>query len=843
MAMRPDDYADLVAFLAGLHDLGKFTRNFQGKEPALWPEQLGVWPGALPLGPPHWRATALLLQLDPLGVELASLFPSLGGANPLIAAIAGHHGRPPPNEDTLAEARNALRRGQWLDAVCLGEAQFAFDAVRRATGARPAPSLSANEAPLFSWRLAGLVTLADWVGSDASHFGPAPFDTPLDEYWRKACSTAERALRAKGLLPLQGAAAPRLADLSPRAAASPRPMQRLAETLLLGAGPQLIVIEDATGSGKTEAALLLAARMMTAGLGEGVYFALPTMATANAIHKRLREIAPRLFAATSEAARPSVILSHGKSAVAAALAQLEAKPTGDGEETTAASCNAWIADDRRRAFFADVGAGTIDQAFLAILPKKHLTLRQYALAGRILIVDEAHCFDKYMQVELGALLRSHAMNGGSAVVLSATLAGRIRREIARGFYAGLGISRKQAERAAASCASTAYPLLTHLTRDDVGEHAPGLDAGLARSVAIERLENRTDALRVVGDAADADAAVLVICNAVDEAIAFHAALSAERTAGEVHLFHARFVQGDRIDIEDAVLARFGRDAPSSERAGHVLVATQVVEQSLDLDFDLIVSDLAPIDLLIQRAGRLWRHMDKRPAEARPIPGPKMCIVSPDPATVAAEDWLEPSLSRAAFVYQHAGVMWRTARTIFERGALEIPDDLRPMIEAVYGEAAEPVPEALRAAELRGEGQAGKAKALGGFNVVDLARGYGALPPDLRADEEIGTRLGEETVTVRLARREAGALVPWFRAGRDAQLDWALSELSVRRKFWGRASMPDEDKPLHDAARKDWTEWEDGVVLAEVEADGQLRLGGTSFEYSAFSGLAAANRPI
>jgi CRISPR-associated endonuclease/helicase Cas3 len=617
-------------------------------------------------------------------------------------------------------------------------------------------------------------------------------------------------------------------------------MQRLAGELPLGRGPQLLLIEDATGSGKTEAALLLAARLMAAGLGEGLYFALPTMATANAIHGRLSGIASQLFADDPGAREPSVILSHGKAQLAAALARLEAIPSGDGEETTAASCNDWISDDRRRAFFADVGAGTIDQAFLAVLPKKHLTLRQYALAGRILIIDEAHCFDAYMKEELGALLRLHAMNGGSAIVLSATLARNIRRQIARSYYEGLGFTRKQAGKLSARCASTAYPLLTHITRDEVAEHAPELDARLARTVAIERLESREDSFRLASDAADLGAAVLVICNAVDEAIVAHEALTALRPEGTTHLFHARFAQGDRVAIEDAVLARFGREAEVQQRGGHVLVATQVVEQSLDLDFDLVVSDLAPIDLLIQRAGRLWRHMDIRPTASRAVAGPKLLIVSPDPSAAASADWLVPCLGRAAYVYRHAGVMWRTARTIFARAAFAVPDDLRPMIEAVYGESIESVPPGLEAAEIRGEGQEGKEKALGGFNVVDLAAGYGDLPSDLRADEDIGTRLGEATVTIRLARRKDGALVPWFRAGGDAKLDWALSELRVRKALWGAAAGPAGDARLHDAARKDWTEWERHIAVAEVEVSGQLRVEGGSFSYTQSSGLRTAS---
>jgi CRISPR-associated endonuclease/helicase Cas3 len=212
-----------------------------------------------------------------------------------------------------------------------------------------------------------------------------------------------------------------------------------------------------------------------------------------------------------------------------------------------------------------------------------------------------------------------------------------------------------------------------------------------------------------------------------------------------------------------VLGRFGRDASRAQRAGHILTATQVVEQSLDLDSDLIIPDLAPIDLLIQRAGRLWRRMDIRPAADRAIVEPKLLVVSPDPDTVVSADWLATCLGKAAYVYQNAGVMWRTARTIFSSGALATLEDLRPMIEAVYG-GKEPVSICLEAAAMKGLGQAGKANAIGAFNVIDLSGGYGQLPSDLRADEDIGTRLGDPTVPISLARRENGDLVPWFRAG-------------------------------------------------------------------------------
>ncbi len=276
-------------------------------------------------------------------------------------------------------------------------------------------------------------------------------------------------------MPLKPATGVRLADLSGGGPA--RPMQRLAATVELAAGPQLFILEDATGSGKTEAAILLAARMMAAGLGEGLYIALPTMATANAMNKRLETITPKLFAGGDRP--PSLLLSHGRAKLSRALEALQTKGLGDGDGETpaSASCNTWIADDRRRAFFADVGVGTIDQAFLAILPKKHLTLRQYALAGRILIVDEAHSFDSYMRQEAWTLLRLHAMNGGSAIVLSATLSRKARRDMAKAFFEGLGQKPNAARRSVEACGSQAYPLMTRICAGGADERPSTMTEG------------------------------------------------------------------------------------------------------------------------------------------------------------------------------------------------------------------------------------------------------------------------------------------------------------------------------------------------------------------------------
>ena len=682
-----------------------------------------------------------------------------------------------------------------------------------------------KQAAQWSWRLSGLVTLADWVGSDSYYFSFESVDTRLEDYWEWALIQAEKALAGKGLLAQSPESRPSYASFAPQAAAHPRPMQKLAEEAPLKDGAQLFILEDTTGAGKTEAAIMLAARMMEAGKGEGLYFALPTMATANAMYERLAEAYQTLFE-TSAAYAPSLVLAHGRSNLSEAFRAI-VNPTdmanGSEDETASAFCAQWIADDRRKAFYADVGAGTIDQAFLSILPKRHLTLRQYGLAGRILIVDEAHCFDAYMGEELSTLLELHAQNGGSAIVLSATLSLQQRRDMAEAFAKGLGL--RDPEDLSDQLCSEAYPLLTSATIGGVQECESGFDSALRRSVTVERLPDRITAETRALSAAKEEAAVLVICNAVDEAIAIYESLVGQvDNPDHIHLFHARFAQSDRQVIENDVLRRFGRDAKATDRAGHILVATQVVEQSLDLDFDLVISDLAPVDLIIQRAGRMWRHLDKRPPESRPVESPHTLIVSPDPDQVEDQNWLEPVLGKAAFVYQHAGVMWRSAKALSDAGCIDTPGSFRPLIEYVYANGD--VPPALEEKQIEDEGKEMGGRSLGRFNVVDLEGGYGSLPMDLSGTEDIGTRLGEPTVTLRLARIEEGRLVPWCAIpDDDLNRAWALSEIRVRENFLAGALPPPENQALQEQAKSDWPEWEREILIAVVEGDSRVRLEG------------------
>ena len=487
---------------------------------------------------------------------------------------------------------------------------------------RDMPPLCRERVRAASFALAGLAVLADWIGSNQKWFpyrGPDDFQD-LDSYWNHARARSERAIEESGVLP----AAPRVhldqgALIGERAV--PTPMQEWACTVELPTGPTLFMIEDETGSGKTEAALILAHRLMASGRADGLYMALPTMATANAMFDRLGVAHRKLFA---EGAEPSVALAHGardmhegfRSAVLRA-GRGEAPYSGSGERdggsemTASTACAHWIADDRRRAFLADAGAGTVDQALLSILPSRHQSLRLLGLMRRVLILDEVHAYDAYVQREIERLLEFQAGLGGCAILLSATLPLSIRAPLADAFARGLG-EQEDADRAAGG--GMAYPMAT--VRAAGVQFASGVPGrpGHGRTLPVRFLRTPDEALAEVEQAACAGKAVLYIRNTVDDALCAHAALAARGL--DPDLFHARFALEDRLEIEGRVVKAFGKHGTPAERAGKVLIATQVVEQSLDLDFDALITDLAPIDLLIQRAGRLWRH-ERREREGRP----------------------------------------------------------------------------------------------------------------------------------------------------------------------------------------------------------------------------------
>jgi CRISPR-associated endonuclease/helicase Cas3 len=409
LGMTTDRTEALLVFLLALHDVGKVSSHFQQQVPEHWPvAALGTL-----IPKPRLRHDAIgrfrLLELaDDDGLRtLAGLRPS--GRRPLVDAVVGHHGRPPTDLDAL----------QSIDPRCTPYVRL-FLELMETLFAPPAPAgLSRTDVAAVSWRLAGLTVLCDWIGSNETWFPYEPPDHDPKAYFeRLALPRAARALTAAGVLPARVSATRSYATLI-GTGHTPSPVQNWSERVSLPAGPVLILVEDMTGSGKTEAALMLGKRLMDRESARGIFLALPTMATANGMYARVAASYRRLYE-TGET--PSLVLAHsarwlhrqftasigpfrtdvldsgdGRLRVAPKAPNMAADSEDDADrlgDDAGAACVAWVADDRRRTFLADVGVGTIDQAFLAVLPSKYQSLRLFGLADRVLVVDEAHAFDR-----------------------------------------------------------------------------------------------------------------------------------------------------------------------------------------------------------------------------------------------------------------------------------------------------------------------------------------------------------------------------------------------------------------------------------------------------------------
>lgn len=771
-----------LVILVGLHDVGKISESFRA---LIQKNERG--------NPLHWELSHFLL----CGI-LDEILCKFGGdysmRQELYAAVAGHHGQPPSPAGGNRRERSRRNRA-------IGSAEFdARNWVAALLELFPGASLegiSVEDAKELSWVLSGITVTADWVGSNILWFpvkqGSRDLGEALEESRRQARTAVENAgLEIPGLARLNSSTPYGLSDL--------RPMQEAVMNIELGAGPQLAVIEDSTGTGKTEAALILAHRMIEKRKARGIFFALPTMATSNAMFERMNGFVAKMYENP-----PSLVLAHSRAKLSTAVREV----TGaERDETPEATGTEWLTDGRRRALLATVGVGTVDQALLGVLPTRFSTLRLFGLADKLLIVDEAHSYDPYMQRELEALLTMHARLGGSAILMTASLPLKMRQAYVSAFQRGI----RQPE---ASFDDRSYPGL-HLISSNILSASVRPAPASSRRIQINRVPSHLGAIDLLVGAEATGATCVWIRNAVDDAI--DAVLELKKHGIEAYLLHARFALIDRLRLESTVMEQFGKKRKSRE--GKVLVATQVVEASLDLDFDVMVSDLAPIGSLIQRAGRLWRHMDERPESERPVPGPCLHVVSPDPNAVIHENWLRDVLGRGAWVYR-LDDQWRTAKALFDAGEILAPDGLRVLMEAVHGENAPNLPEELEDAESVAIGEEMAQTGLARGNLVEVDDGFlNGTKGAVGNDASFPTRLGIPQVTIVLVRRETDRLIPWA-GGNMSSTEWAMSEVSASRKRFEHL-LPDQCKAEIIRAQSDWPKWrKKSCVVCEVEENGAI----------------------
>ena len=654
-----------VLFFVALHDLGKIDVRFQVKAlDAL----ILAWADlnrddvdeSLAKHFDHGRMGYAWAMRELSKWSTVSSTEILDAWRPWLAAVTGHHGDLSSGADVggeYAEAHvmNHDREARRMFVAALVD-MFLRPAGLSLQDIPPACSVGAQSL------LAGFCAVCDWIGSNEESFPYRKLDANITfaEYLAENVKRidADDLLRHFGL---RGRAVTYggVAELLGKDE-SPRGIQVLVDGLPLV--PGLTLIEAPTGSGKTEAALAYAWRLLDAGLADSIVFALPTQATANAMLTRAKAFAEKAIG------QGSVVLAHGNSKLNPEFERLVKagrRETAQGKEEATIQCAAWLASSRKRVFLGQVGICTVDQVLLSVLPVRHRFVRGFGLNKSVLIVDEVHAYDAYMHGLLGEVLRRQKTTGGSAILLSATLPVGVRSRLFEAWGAG-------------GAADAPYPVVWHATEGRTAclmvteaQRPPH------REVEVECLKlpgafPDDSVLDRIVSAADSGARVAVVVNLVDDAQRL-ARMLRDRTALAVlpvDIFHARYRFMDRQHKEEAVKTYYGRGARRD--GGRILVATQVVEQSLDLDFDWMITQICPVDLLFQRLGRLHRHERTRPAGF----GLPRCTV----LSVEGEDYGLHEL-----IYGNTRVLWRTERLLASATRVAFPGVYRDWIEQVYAE--------------------------------------------------------------------------------------------------------------------------------------------------------------
>jgi CRISPR-associated endonuclease/helicase Cas3 len=765
--LTPEDRARLVA-LAALHDLGKINHGFQNKPfdrptpKAGHIEPLVSLMANSTAGNAAQAATKALREEGQLA-RLAHLIEPGQNRWPFDAIMA-HHGSLPSAQPARPDLWRAARGYDPIQAC-----RDLVEAIGAWFPGALAPCPVVWSSP-FGHAFAGLLTLADWLGSDATVF-LLPQDDAPDGHGRFAWALprARDLLRRRGLAPeVVRAVASALTWTCAALTGFDEASAAQAAMLSLPLPPQdgrICLIEDETGSGKTEAALIHFLRLFATGEVDGMYFALPTRAAARQIHARIKGALSRLLG--EEAAQYVTLAVPGYIARQAEGASLPEPATHWPDTLNDARRDALWASERPKRYLAGwVAVGTIDQVLMGGLRVRHAQLRSGAMLRLLLVVDEVHASDVYMTTILRAVLDQHRRAGGHALLMSATLGSTARAKLLK----PTGWVDAPAVQAALD---TQYPAVwTNAASRPLNE--PRDEDRSEKSVIIAMSEdfwdNPTSIVARVADAARQGAQVLVIRNTVRDVITTQAAL--EAVAPEFSLgiatttfgvvccpHHARYAPEDRARLDAALESVLGKNA--LRHRGSVTITSQTAEQSLDIDADLLITDLCPSDVLLQRIGRLHRHR-KRPRPAG-FEQPTVVVLAPseDELTaciVADGDVRNPPLALGLVYPDLLGIV-ATRRALNQRPLLAIPRDNRRLVET----ATHPDILGTLAAQLgepwlqRWSSQEGTKSAHVGAAVAACLTWTRPMEPLPDLGERIATRLG---LNDRVVELPAGTIGPF-----------------------------------------------------------------------------------
>lgn len=715
------------ALIAAAHDIGKVSPTFVEKlrracVPAI---ELKFQPSIDPGLEREWGGHAGVSQLAARQLQLPRYIPEILGQ---------HHGFSPPVAGKRADDP-AFGGTAWQQ-----EREALVAELQRQLGEGWPQVADVAQARV----LAGLTSVADWIGSGEYFEDPSrPWQPAITEAVDKA-----------GFIPPVYNSGLSFTDLFGFA---PRDTQQA--LIKAVTGPGVYVLEAPMGVGKTEAALYSAYRQLTNGNATGIYFALPTQLTSNKIFERFNEFLQGdndkgLPGILAEGCGHRSLLLHGNAWLLDTEMGEEGRPGG-----------AWF-NQSKRGLLAPFAVGTLDQALMAAMNVKHGFVRAFGLAGKVVILDEVHTYDAFTSTLLDALVALLRKLHCTVIILSATLNQERRAQL-------LGCEAPGRE----------YPLVTAAPAE-TEVLAIALPEGEPQDVKVQIASDESDAIADALGRAEQGQQVLWIENTVKEAQQRYLDLAARAADLGIPcgLLHSRFTPDDRQRKEASWVTLFGKDGwVQRTRKGRILVGTQVLEQSLDIDADFMVTRFAPTDMLLQRMGRLWRHRETpRPASAQ-----RECWLLA-PALEQAITNPQKSFGPSAFVYS-TYVLCRSLEVWQGRSCLILPRDIRPLIEQTYASR----PEQGQMARLLGELEDGSRYRKGRRALAQMARITLAEDGKTLPESKAETRYSEQA-TVDLLLLKEMTYLPDEKATRLTLLNGEHHLLPVHkhrlnRREWRRLS--------------------------------------------------------
>ena len=712
LGLTDEELLDFTAYLASLHDIGKLEYHFQCKDQEMKKRLQAIGADKAHIGQEsvrHEKTGARVLtriwEQQGQDEDALDIFSSLIGA---------HHQK--------NHGVNSIGKDSFFDGY-----QREYDHIMRCRFLSDhdcvLPEISDENEGVFESILLGMVILSDWIAS-GSMFSDAEDWIEQEDSEGQIIRKTEEFLSGSGLKKETvkwDQSFTKIWPWIPRDGM--RLLQQGAEELFgKGKRHRLILMEAPMGEGKTEAGMYCAVQMLRQWKKDGFYVALPTAATSNQMVSRMKAWFEVLNIPKK------VQLLHGMAWMMDDKTPEDTPDTEDQDEIAR-----WLAP-LRRGLLGQFSVGTIDQAMLSVTKAKYGVLRLLGLSNKVLVIDEIHSYDVYMGEFIQTLLQWCKAMEIPVVMLSATLPPKLKAKLLEP-YAKQPLSR-------------GYPLITAICEDGTVEELPIEKTVKNMQVSVELLSVLNDPEKIAGKAmelTEGGGCICVLMNTVRQAQRVYTALEGGFD-GDLMLFHAQFPAVQRKKIEEDCIRKFGKDK-SNRPSKAILVATQVVEQSLDVDFDAMLTAVAPIDLVLQRMGRIFRHDDTiRPPH---LQNPSQFILIPDGNDFGVDGYVYPEV-----------LLQQTVQVLKNRDTVKIPEDLAPLVADGYDESKVPAGNFEKWMEhMIGERiEAGQSKKylIGNADLTYFALGSSNLFFDDDGENKyltVQTRLGEPSVRIALLEPE------------------------------------------------------------------------------------------